>query len=100
MSETKIMYVDWDEYERLRCDFETELIKMNIGYTQIRNIIGKMTKEHNTVWADNISRIITNTICNLDVPEKLIVIRNILFDKSGNGEDSEMFRMADFSIKK
>ena len=92
------MYVDWDEYERLRCDFETELIKN--GYTQIRNIIGIMTKEQNTVWADNISRIITNAICNLDVPEKLIVIRNILFDKSGNGEDSEMFRMADFSIKK
>jgi hypothetical protein len=98
MNEPKIIYEDWHEYERLRRDFEADLDIEKPYFPKLRERIGKLTKGHNPEWAYEISRTITNAICGLsNLADIKSVICHILFDEPDNEEESEIFRMADFS---
>jgi hypothetical protein len=97
MAERKIIYECWEEFERLRGEFENDLEMKGPYFYKIRERIGKLTKEQDPAWADNISRIITNAISGLSNPSEIRnVICHTLFDEPGNEEESEIFRMADF----
>ncbi len=98
MNQTTIIYNDWDEYERLRREFEADLDIEKPYFPKLRDRIIKLTKYHNPEWAYDISRTITNAICGLSKMEDIkSVICHILFDEPDNEEESEIFRMADFS---
>ena len=98
MGDRKVKYVDWEEYERLRCEFEGDLEMKRPYFYKIRERIGKLTKEQDPTWADNISRIITNAISGLSNQAEIRnVICHILFDEQENEEESEIFRIADFT---
>jgi hypothetical protein len=97
MNKHIIIYEDWDEYERLRRDFEADLDIEKPYFPKLRERIGKLTKGHNPEWTYEISRTITNAICGLsNLADIKSVICHILFDEPDNEEESEIFRMADF----
>jgi hypothetical protein len=98
MNKPIIIYEDWDEYERLRREFEMNLDIEKPYFPKLRERIGKLTKDHNPEWVYEISRTITNAICGLsNLVDIKSVICHILFDEPDNEEESEIFRMADFS---